>query len=497
MSQLTPIIILGIILGYFVMLILVSFFTTRKSDNQSFFNANKSSPWYLVAFGMVGASLSGVTFISIPGVVGSGGTNMAFSYMQMVYGYLVGYFIIATVLMPIYYKLNLTTIYGYLEQRFGVYAYKTGAAYFILSRVIGSAFRVYLVAIVLDRFVFEPLGVSFELTVTVTIFLIWVYTFKGGIKTIVITDTLQTACMLMAVVLTIYLIGDKLQLDTIGIVNVIKNSDYSQMWFFEGGWNDPNNFFKQFISGALIALVMTGLDQDMMQKNLTCRNLKDAQKNMFAFSVTLVFTNLLFLGLGALLYIFAIQNGIDIPVKTDHFYPEIALNHLPMAVGVLFILGLIAAAYSSADSALTALTTSYCIDFLDFEKKPRTEKQKKRLRMMTHIGFSIVLLVVIIFFHYLNNEAIINNIFKAAGYTYGPILGLFAFAIMTKRHLPGYPTVVVCVLAPVLSYFIDTNSAYLLGNFKFGNMIIALNGLITYLGLYIISYNKGKLQHVE
>ena len=487
MQQVTPQIILGIILGYFLLLIIISRFTSKNSDNRTFFNANKNSPWYLVAFGMIGASLSGVTFISIPGVVGAGGTNMAFSYMQMVYGYLVGYFVIATVLMPVYYKYNLTTIYGYLGERFNVYAYKTSAGFFILSRVAGSAFRVYLVALVLDSFVFAPMGLSFNFTVAMTIILIWVYTYKGGIKTIVITDTLQTFFMLSAVIATIIIIGGEMQLNPFEIISTIRESEYSRMWFFDKAWADPNNFFKQFISGALIALVMTGLDQDMMQKNLTCRNLRDAQKNMFTFSVSLVVTNMLFLGLGALLYIFATKQGLEIPAKTDQFYPTIALQHLPPLVGVLFVVGLIAAAYSSADSALTALTTSFCIDFLDFEKKGRSESQKKKTRMLVHLGFSVLLMAVIIVFHYLNNEAIINSLFKAAGYTYGPILGLFAFAILTSRDLPGLATLIVCLMAPVISWILDANAAALLNNFQFGNMIIALNGLITFAGLWLIS----------
>lgn len=487
MQSISPLTILYIILGYFVLLIAISFFTAGKADNRTFFTANKNSPWYLVAFGMIGASLSGVTFISIPGVVGAGGTNMAFSYMQMVYGYLAGYFIIATVLMPLYYKYNLTTIYGYLNARFNPWAYKTSAGYFILSRLVGSAFRVYLVALVLDSFVFAPLGLSFNFTVAMTILLIWIYTFKGGIKTIVVTDTLQTFFMLSAVMATILLIGEQLSLSPGEIIPAIRNSEYSRMWFFDRGWNDPNNFFKQFISGALIALVMTGLDQDMMQKNLTCRNLRDAQKNMFSFSIVLVFTNLLFLGLGAMLYIYAVQSGVPIPAKTDQLYPTIALQYMSPIVGVLFIIGLIAAAYSSADSALTALTTSFCVDILNLEASPASEKDKSRTRQWVHIGFSVVLMLMIIVFHSLNNDAIINNLFKAAGYTYGPILGLFAFAILTRSKLPGWPVLLVCLLAPVISFIIDSSSAQWLGGFQFGNMIIALNGLITFAGLYIIS----------
>lgn len=490
MEALTPQVILATIFGYFIVLILISLFTTKNADNNTFFTANRNSPWYLVSFGMIGASLSGVTFISVPGAVGGEGLNEAFSYMQMVLGYLVGYAVIAFVLMPIYYRYNLTTIYGYLEQRFGWHAYKTGAAYFLLSRVVGSAFRLYLVALVLDTFVFAPLGIPFMVTTLITIFLIWIYTFKGGIKTIVITDTFQTLVMLLAVGLTIYFIAGELSLSMSDLLEQVAQSPYSKIWHVDSGWNDPNNFAKQFISGALITLVMTGLDQDMMQKNLTCRNLGEAQKNMVTFSIVLVFTNLLFLAMGASLYIYADQFQIDIPGNTDVFYPKIALEYLPPSIGFLFILGLIAAAYSSADSALAALTTSFCVDFLNFEKNNKTEGANKRTRMWVHIGFSVLLAIVIIVFQQLNNTAIINNLFKAAGYTYGPLLGLFAFAILTKRNLPGRETVLVCLLAPVLSYIVNENAGSWFNGFQFGNLIIALNGVITFLGLYFISFLK-------
>jgi Na+/proline symporter len=372
MTQLSPWIILGIILLYFLFLIGVSWWTSRgDDDNESFFLAGRQAPWYLVAFGMIGASLSGVTFISIPGFVGSGSPQIqAFSYMQMVLGYLLGYAVIALVLIPLYYRLQLTSIYSYLDQRFGVNAYKTGAAYFLLSRVIGASFRLYLVAMVFHFFVTGPLfGIPFWLTVAATILLIWIYTFRGGIKTIVWTDTLQTACMLLAVIFTIYFIGQELNRDMGDLVNLVQQSEYSQIFFFRGAWEDPNNFFKLFVSGALIAIVMTGLDQDMMQKNLSIRTRRESQINIAVFSVILVFVNLLFLALGALLYLYATQLGLEVPAKTDQLYPMIALQHLPPLAGVVFILGLIAAAYSSADSALTALTTSFLCRLFRFRKR--------------------------------------------------------------------------------------------------------------------------------
>lgn len=488
MEQITPMVFIIIIVIYFSLLIIISHFTSKKSDSQTFFLANKSSPWILVAVGMIGASLSGVTFISIPGVVGADGANTQFSYMQMVMGYLVGYVIIATVLMPIYYRLNLTSIYGYFGERFGMNSYKTAAAYFILSRVVGASFRLYLVAMVLQIFIMDTLGVHFIWTVFITIALIWVYTFRGGIKTIVITDTLQTASMLTAVILTIWYIGKALDLNGIrDITSAIYKSEYSKWWFFDRGWNDPNNFFKQFISGALIALVMTGMDQDMMQKNLTCRNLVSAQKNMLTFSIILFFANILFLALGALLYIFAAQNGIPIPGATDQLYPTIALYHLPPVVGILFILGLIAAAYSSADSALTSLTTAFCIDFLGFERTGRSEAIKKTTRLKVHVGFSLLILVIIVLFKYLIDSAVINGLFKAAGYTYGPILGLFTYGILTKRKIKDKWVVPICLLAPVITYIIDTTSVKWLGGFQFGFTILALNGILTILGLIAIS----------
>jgi SSS family transporter len=479
--SLSPSVILSVIVGYFLILILISRFTSQGADNQDFFNARRQSPWYLVAFGMIGATLSGVTFISVPGWV----LDQNFAYMQMVLGYLLGYLIIGTVLMPMYYRLNLTSIYSYLEGRFGVSSYKTGAAFFILSRTIGASFRLYLIAIVLQQFVLGQYGVPFWVTVMITILLIWIYTFKGGIKTIVYTDTLQTFCMLLAVVMTILAISQNLNLNISGLISEVKNSSYSKAFYFDGGWSDPFNFFKQFLAGASIAIVMTGLDQDMMQKNLSCKNIGEAQKNMFWFSIVLVIAKFLFLFLGALLFIYAAKNNIILPERTDLVYPTIALEHLSPWIGIIFILGLIAAAYSSADSALTALTTSFCVDFLNFEKEKRDNA--KEVRKMVHIGFSVLLFVVILIFYAVNNDAVISAIFKVAGYTYGPLLGLYSFGFFTKKKITDGYAPLVCILAPLLTYIISSYSEVLLWGYKFGFELLILNGLLTFIGLWLIS----------
>ncbi|NJB87058.1 Na+/proline symporter [Lewinella marina] len=510
-ASLSPYAILGIVAVYFAVLVLVSFLTSRKdSNNSDFFLAGRKSPWPLVAIGMVGSSLSGVTFISIPGAVGAGGVNQAFSYMQVVMGYLLGYLVIALVLLPLYYRMGLTSIYEYLRNRIGWYGYKIGAFYFLLSRTIGSAFRLFLVAVVLQQFVAEPIGIPFAFTVASAILLIWLYTFRGGIKTIIVTDTLQTVCMLLAAGITVFYVGNALETDFPGMVRLIQQSDYSQWFYFEGGWSDPNNFFKQFLSGALITIVMTGLDQDMMQKNLSMPNFRDAQKNMLAFSIVLVFANLLFLSLGALLYIYASTVGLTIPGSSDLLYPTIALVNLPPVVGILFVLGIVAAAYSSADSALTALTTSFCVDFLGMEEgggggaqepgslaEPvRDDSQDKRKRLLVHSGFSALLFLVIMGFEIINNTAVINSLFKAAGYTYGPLLGLFAFGLLTDyrvretirvRSVRIPALLIVCLLSPIISMLVDYYSAELLGGFQFGFLILAFNGLLTFIGLVALS----------
>ncbi len=493
MKELTPELILGIIGLYFVVLMVIAYFTGKGAKNDDFFIAGRKSPWYLVAFGMIGASLSGVTFISIPGVVGGDGVNQDYSYMQVVLGYLLGYLVIATVLMPVYYRLNLTSIYTYLEDRFGVSAYKSGAGFFLLSRIIGASFRLFLVGIVLQEFVMTPLGIPFPITVAVIILLVWVYTFQGGIKTIVWTDSLQTFCMLLAVVLTVLAIGDAMDLGVGDLLHKVQTSDYSKVFYFEGGWSDPNNFFKQFLSGAALAIVMTGLDQDMMQKNLSCKNIGEAQKNMLWFSVALIFANLLFLTLGALLYIYAaeipnfampLRNGA---IARDLLYPTIALEHLSPAIGVVFFLGLIAAAYSSADSALTSLTTSFCVDFLGFNKKEdNNSPQLKRTRRMVHIGFSAALFLVILLFYAINDRSVINQLFTISGYTYGPLLGLYAFGFFNKIKINDSLAPVVCIAAPILTYLINTNSDFLLNGYKFGFELLILNGLLTFIGLWLI-----------
>lgn len=482
----SPLIAIGILLGYFTILVTIAHFTSKNADTQSFFTANKSVPWYLVAFGMIGTSLSGVTFISVPGAVGI----KAFSYFQIVLGYTVGYLFIATVLMPMYYRLNLISIYGYLEKRMGYWSYKSGSAFFLLSRTLGSAVRLYIAAQVLQIAIYDPLGVPFEISVLITIALIWVYTYKGGIQTIVITDTLQTFFLITAVVMTIVLIAGQLGLDAAGVVREVTNSYYSQIFFFDGGWSDSKNFFKQFVSGAFIAIVMTGLDQDLMQKNLTCKNINEAQKNMLWFTIVLVIVNLLFLGMGALMYLYINKMGITAPASSDDLYPMLALQHFAQAdmgiagllVGVTFLIGITAATYASSDSALTALTTAFCVDFMDIQNKE--EKERKKIKNRVHLGFSALFFVVILLFKMVNSTDVISATFQIASYTYGPILGLFTFGMYTQRKTMDRLVPFICILSPILTYFIvvwvESNLGY-----KFGFENLLLNGLITFLALVI------------
>ena len=475
----SPTLIIALILSYFLVLILISFFTGKKTDNDTFFKAGRQSPWYLVAFGMIGASLSGVTFISVPGWVEAS----KFGYYQVVLGYIVGYLVVGLVLLPLYYRLNLTTIYTYLEERFGQFSYKTGASFFILSRTIGASFRLYLVAVVLQSLVFDAMNIPFWATVSITIALIWLYTFRSGIKTIVWTDTLQTLFMLIAVGYAIYHISNGLGISASNLISYVSESELSQIFFFDDV-KSANYFWKQFLSGAFITIVMTGLDQDMMQKNLTCRNLKDAQKNMFWFTIVLVFVNLLFLVLGLLLTVYAQENGID--ASKDLLFPTIATqSDMGVGLDVVFILGLIAAAYSSADGALTALTTSFCIDIVDLEKKYEAQKQIK-IRKLIHIGFSLLFIVIMVGFKYLVDDAsVIERLFVFAGYTYGPLLGLFAFGLFTKWQVRDKIVPIIAILSPILSYIISVNNAKWFG-FEFGFFILILNGFLTFLGLVLI-----------
>ena len=465
----TPILILSIVAAYFIVLILISYFTGKSDSNDAFFLGNKQSPWYIVSFGMIGATLSGVTFISVPGWV----ADSQFSYMQMILGMTAGYFVIANVLMPIYYRMNLTSIYAYLGDRFGASTHKTGAFFFLLSRTIGASFRLYLVANVMQIAIFDAWNVPFWLTVSLTIVLIWIYTFRSGIKTIIWTDTLQTLFMLLAVGVSIWLISDKMDLGLLDLTQTIRQSDYSQIFFWEG----KQHFLKQFLSGAFLAIVMTGLDQDMMQKNLSCRSLSDAKKNMYSFSVVLIVVNFFFLALGALLYLYAEQIGMDIS-KGDDLFPLVALKaDLGLGVGIFFILGLIAAAYSSADSALTSLTTSFCIDFLNIEQKE--DRQQVQTRKWVHVGFSLLLVVAILIFKAINDDSVISALFKVAGYTYGPLLGLFAFGIFTKWNIKDRAVPIVAVLSPVIAYVLQL---YI----PFGFELLMVNGGITFLGLCLL-----------
>jgi len=473
----TPVMIISVLLGYFALLIFISKMTSDDDGNESFFVGKKQSPWYIVAFGMIGASLSGVTFISVPGWV----ATSQFSYFQMVLGYLVGYTVIATVLMPLYYKLNLTSIYSYLEGRFGFWSYKSGAFYFLLSRTIGASFRLFLVANVLQILVFDSWNIPFAATVALTIALIWVYTHKAGIKTIIWTDTLQTLFMIVAVVLCFYYVADAMNFSISTAIEQISLSEYSKTFFLEDA-NSASFFPKKFLAGAFIAIVMTGLDQDMMQKNLSCPNIKDAQKNMFWFSIVLVFVNLLFLGLGALLFLFANQEGIS--ATGDDLFATVAMHEsMPVVVGLFFLLGLIAAAYSSADSALTALTTSFCVDFLAIEKKEASKQISIRKR--SHVLFSVILFLVILIFKLINDESVISALFKVAGYTYGPLLGMYAFGLFTKWKIKDHLIIPVVLLAPILSYILQLKAPDWWG-FHFGFELLIVNGALCFLGMLLI-----------
>jgi Na+/proline symporter len=479
--------IFSCVIAYSALLFFITWLTSRKADNQSFFIGNKSSKWYVVAYGMIGASLSGVTFMSVPGWVGT----TQFSYMMVVFGYLMGYTIIATVLMPMYYRLNLTSIYSYLEQRFGFWSYKTGAFFFIISRTIGASFRMFLVVNVLQVFVFDQWGIPFWMTVSGFILLVLLYTYEGGIKTIVWTDTLQTTFMLLSLVLTISIIMRDLNLGFSDLLNSFQTSEYSKI-VFTGDWNDKRYFLKQFLSGIFISVVMTGLDQEMMQKNLSCKNLKEAQKNMFSFSFVLVLVNFVFLLLGLLLYTYAHAKGIDIPKKTDDLFPSITLNYLGPLAGIIFVIGLISAAYPSADGALTSLTTSVCIDYLGFNKENgMDESKKKKTRHIVHLSFAVLLLSVIVIFRMINDQAVIQKLFTVAGYTYGPLLGLYSFGLFSKINVKDKWVPLVCLSSPILCYVLNENSVQWFNGYKFGFELLIVNGLITFIGLLLIGkYQK-------
>ena len=472
-----PSVILTCILIYFTILFIVSYFTSRNDSNEAFFLGNRNSPWYIVAYGMIGTTLSGITFISVPGWVESS----QFSYMQMVFGFFFGYQVIARLLLPLYYKLGLTSIYTYLEDRFGKFSYKSGSVCFLISRTIGASFRLYLIASVLQFAIFDSWNFPFFLTVIITLSLIWIYTYRSGIKTIIWTDTLQTTFMLATVLIIAISVSRSLGLNFSQVIDTIQNSSYSKVFFFDD-FGDQKHFLKQFLSGVFMAIVMTGLDQDQMQKNLSCKNLGEAKKNMFVFSTILIVVDLLFLSLGALLYIYSSEIGLAIPSDADMLFPNIALNSgLPEYVGILFIIGIIAAAYSSADSALTSLTTSFCVDIIDF-KKYNSEKQIF-IRKYSHLLLSLVLLGVILLFRSINDQSVIKSLFTVAGYTYGPLLGLYSFGMFTKINIRDKLVPLICIVSPVICYFIKMRFS------SIGFELLIINGLITFLLLLICRKN--------
>lgn len=473
--------IAAILLSYFGLLIIVSLFTGRKADNETFYTGNRTSPWYLVAFGMIGASLSGVTFISIPGEVG----NSAWTYLPVVLGNCVGYIVIATLLLPLFYRFNLISIYSWLGTRFGENARLTGSFFFILSQLVGASFRLFLVVGVLQLVLFDSLGIPFAATVFITIGLVWIYTFRGGIKTIVWTDALQTVFMLVSVVLTITIVCRELDLNVGSMITMVNKSELSRIFDFD--WHSGHNSVKQFLAGIAITVALNGLDQNMMQKNLTCKSVSACQTNMFSFSGMFLLANILFLTLGVLLYSYASRNGIELPTKTDDVFAFLTLNHFGTTAGIFFLLGITAAAYSSVDSSLTALTTSFSIDFLKLNPK---DSQQRRKRIWVHVSFSLLMCLVIVLFRELNDSSVINTLFKAVGYTYGPILALFAFGMLTKHHVKQRWVPLVCILSPLLSYIINYNSEEWLYGYRFGFEILLLNASICFIGLFFVRIKK-------
>jgi Na+/proline symporter len=473
---------------YFALLLFVAFYTSRGSNNDTFFIGNKNSNWMLVAFGMIGTSLSGVTFVSVPGTVGVA----AFSYFQVVIGYFLGYFVVAYVLLPLYYKLNLTSIYHYLDHRLGVSAYKTGALFFIVSRTMGATLRLYLVINVMQLFILDRMGVPFIATTLIILVMILLYTYKGGVKTIVWTDTLQTFFMLLALVVCVVYILSELDLSFTLAMQKMDKMEYLNV--FNTDINDKRFFLKQIIGGAFITVSMTGLDQEMMQKNISVKKLGDSQKNMLTFSTIMLFVNFLFLVMGGLLYLFAAQRGLNL--SGDDLFPTIALDYLPPIISIIFIIGLISALFPSADGAITALTSSFCIDILGIQRNTKlSEDERSALRKKVHLSFALLFLLCVLFFKWLNNKSIVFILLDIAGYTYGPLLGLFAFGILTSRIIKGHAVPIVCLLAPALCYLLQTFSVTLLGGYQIGVEMLIINGALTFAGLWLISQPNQKVNH--
>ena len=470
--------IIVIICIYFAALMFISRLTQRRADNQTFFRAERRSPWYMVAFGMVGASISGVTFVSVPGMV----LSSQMTYLQVCLGFIVGYLAVAFVLLPVYYRLNLTSIYMYLGQRLGHYSYQTGAWFFLLSKMVGAAIKFYVVCMVLQKFVFDALDVPFVVSVLMLVLLIWLYTRKGGVRTLVFTDVFQTLCLFTALLLIIYMVMRQMDFSFSDMLNAVYTDGRSRIFEFDD-WASPQYFWKQFLSGVFIVIVMTGLDQDMMQKNLTCRTLHEAQKDMCSYGVAFVPVNMLFLALGVLLAQLFESQGVALPEKGDQLLImfvsgdllPLASNFLPL----LFTLGIVAASFSSADSALTSLTTSYCVDI-------RKKDHDEQLRKQSHLVICLLFATMIILFHLLNNKSLIDAIYTIVSYTYGPLLGLFAFGLFTKRLVNDKWTPVVCVLSPCVCYAVDC-VAQMLWGYHFGYELLMLNGLLAFLGLWLLS----------
>ena len=476
----SPIAILITIAAYFVILFTISYIAGRKADNEGFFVGNRKSTWYVVAFAMIGSSISGVTFVSVPGMVAASG----FSYLQMVLGFVAGQIIIAFVLIPLFYRMNLVSIYEYLENRFGISSYKTGAWFFFISKMLGAAVRLFLVCLTLQLLVFEPFHLPFILNVIITVALVWLYTFRGGVKSLIWTDSLKTFCLVVSVVLCIYYIASDLHLGFGNMIATISENDFSRMFFFDDV-NDKRYFFKQFLAGVFTMIAMTGLDQDMMQRNLSCKNFKDSQKNMITSGISQFFVILLFLMLGVLLYIFTARQGIENPEKSDELFPMIATgDYFPAIVGVLFIIGLISAAYSAAGSALTALTTSFTVDILGAKNKAENELVKIRKRV--HIGMAVTMGVVIFVFNLLNNTSVIDAVYILASYTYGPILGLFAFGIFTKKQVRDKYIPWVAIASPILCFILQKNSERWFNGYQFSYELLIFNALFTFIGLCLL-----------
>ena len=484
----SPFLVITTIAIYFIVLFGISYLSGRGADSDGFFVGNRKSPWFLVAIAMIGSSISGVTFVSVPGMVA---TNN-FAYLQMVLGFFVGQIIIAFVLIPLFYKMNLVSIYEYLEERFGIASYKTGAWFFFISKMLGAAVRLFLVCITLQLLVFDPLKLPFALNAFITVFLVLLYTFKGGVKTLIWTDAFKTLCLVISVVLCIYYIASDLDMSVKGMLVTIKESDLSRTFFFDD-INDKRFFFKQFFAGVFTMIATTGLDQDMMQRNLSCKNPKDSQKNMITsgFSQLIIIT--LFLMLGALLYIYAASTNIELPESSDQLFPLIATGgYFPTIVGILFIVGLISAAYAAAGSALTALTTSFTVDILQSRKKSNEEELTK-VRKKVHIGMAITMALVIIVINALNNTSVIDAVYILASYTYGPILGMFAFGILTKKPVKDKYIPIVAILAPILSYILQANSEVWFNGYSFSYELLIFNALFTFIGLTILIKRKQKI----